>query len=231
MYLKGKRGVGIQGSQLGGAPRPCAAGLAQSRGDLGHPARRPAPAHSGGHPGAFVPDILYCTRSNSQDPLERLSVGSAASLPVGTGRRKSPTRQPPSPCALGLFAFFHQAKIPAVLEHPLTSRLWHTPEIQALARQANVSLVELDQCQFGATCKKPTRLMFCHVEGDDLHNLCRRCRGTRGMCSRSGRPHLQLEGSARTRPAAAYPPQLAHCIIRALTASSVASYGYNLSHP
>ena len=124
--------------------------------------------------------------------------------------------------ALSLFAFFLQARIPAVLERPLTSRLWHTREVQSLARQAGVLLVELDQCQFRAKCKKPARLMFCRVLEDDARNLRRKCKGTRGLCSRTGRPHLQLEGSARARPAAAYLPELAHCIVRVLTASTVA---------
>eukprot|EP00959_Pyramimonas_sp_CCMP1952_P222269 4646943-Pyramimonas_sp.AAC.1 len=69
--------------------------------------------------------------------------------------------------------------------------------------------------------------MFCRVAVDDLQNLCRKCRGQKGRCSRTGLPHFQLEGSARARPAAACPPELAHCIVRALAAACVATFGYN----
>eukprot|EP00959_Pyramimonas_sp_CCMP1952_P129455 2707102-Pyramimonas_sp.AAC.1 len=50
--------------------------------------------------------------------------------------------------ALALSAFFLQAKTPAILEHPLASRLWRTREIRSLAYQAGVLLVKLDGRQF-----------------------------------------------------------------------------------
>ncbi|CAK0859280.1 unnamed protein product, partial [Prorocentrum cordatum] len=64
-------------------------------------------------------------------------------------------------------------------------------------------LVTLDYCQNGATFRKRTRLQAWHA--GDLSPLRRVCSGRRGLCSRTNRPHVVLEGTKMTCAAVAYP--------------------------
>ena len=137
--------------------------------------------------------------------------------------------------ALSLFRFFLKLGVPVILEHPLTSRLWHTAEVCDLSHHKNVSLVELDQCQYGARWKKPTRLLCAHVNQEDIIKLTRRCRPKGCICSRTGKPHWQLSGGGpgglrRTRIASEYPPGLARAMVSTLLASTVEKRAC-LSHP
>ena len=137
--------------------------------------------------------------------------------------------------ALTLFRSFVKLGIPTILEHPLTSRLWHTAEICDLSHNKHVSIVELDQCQFGAKWKKATRLLCAHVNQEDLTMLSRRCKPVGCICSRAKKPHWQLSGGGpgglrRTRIASEYPPQLARAIVSTLLASSVEHKAFH-SHP
>ena len=86
-----------------------------------------------------------------------------------------------------------RSNIPFVVENPASSMLWHVPYFRHLIRSNNAKFIVLDQSQFGADFRKRTGLLM-SVDMDDQF-LSRRCSGKAGICSRSGRPHEQLEGS------------------------------------
>ena len=97
--------------------------------------------------------------------------------------------------------------VPAVFENPQSSLAWRTPRWVRLQEQDNVFAIVCDQCQFGSEWRKATRLLLVHVsQGAKLE---RRCHGKNGVCSRTGRPHVQVIGSSLSRRSAAYPPRLA----------------------
>mgnify|MGYP001209000612 CR=1 FL=1 len=112
-----------------------------------------------------------------------------------------------------------------MLEHPINSRIWHTPELVSLARKHHGLFVTLDQCGYGAKWRKRTKLMCFNVFPEDLSKLSRLCRGPNGCCSFSGNPHVILEGLASpgvkwTAVAAAYPRRLADLMVQTLLAPS-----------
>lgn len=100
--------------------------------------------------------------------------------------------------------------IPVVLEQPLTSRLWLTPQMKKLVRDTQSSLIDLDQCAFGSAWKKPTRLLLINLP--DVNSLSRRCDARGSKCVFSKRPHFQLVGGHRTKAAAAYPCALCNTL-------------------
>ena len=68
--------------------------------------------------------------------------------------------------------------------------------------------------------------MLClDLDALDTIKLGKRCYGNGGVCSRTGKPHIVLQGSAKggarwTAVAAAYPPQLCDAMVRALLAKT-----------
>lgn len=115
--------------------------------------------------------------------------------------------------ALRLLRWLAVANLPCVLEHPINSRIWHTTELQTLIAKHKGIIQILDQCQVGTRWRKRTKLLFINVNWDDTVKFSRRCTGRNGICSRTGRPHLILEGNAKggkrwTTIAAAYPAKL-----------------------
>eukprot|EP00975_Prorocentrum_lima_P051623 10810770-Prorocentrum_lima.AAC.1 len=122
---------------------------------------------------------------------------------------------------LKLVAAFHKLSIPWVVEHPATSKAWYLPEVQALLRLPGVRLMQCDFCQYGSRWRKRTRFMCGHIDHNDLQRLSRQCSG-KGVCSRTGRPHIQLTGSGPggvpwTRIAQPYPGALCHHLAHCLT--------------
>ena len=89
-----------------------------------------------------------------------------------------------------------QMRIPCVVENPLTSMFWVLPEVLRLLACPHVKLERIDVCQFGTRWRKATRFMLCNIP-DDARKLLEpfKCSG-RGVCSRTGRPHLELSGKA-----------------------------------
>ena len=100
-------------------------------------------------------------------------------------------------------------QIACVIENPEGSRLWETPEFKSLMKRH--PHVVIHYCAFGTSWRKATRLLFCHIELQDLVKF--RCQG-RGVCSYTGLPHQQLSGAdVQTKRlwssiASAYPPKL-----------------------
>jgi hypothetical protein len=112
-------------------------------------------------------------------------------------------------------------KVPFMIENPLTSRLWVLPPMIKLLKQPGVQVVVVDFCQFGTRWRKSTKLVFGNVPEAALEDLkLRRC-GGRGVCSRTGKPHLVLSGTAPngkfwTLIAQPYPKLLCKMMVQAL---------------
>ena len=79
------------------------------------------------------------------------------------------------------------------LENPASSRVWKVPSVIALIASGRAELLCFDQCQYGTAWRKRTRFL---VWGKLRGLILNRCSGKGGMCSRSGRPHLQLTGAS-----------------------------------
>ena len=131
-------------------------------------------------------------------------------------------------CARAAFKIINRclaANIPWALEHPRSSRLWHTPQAKRLLQRPHVFLVHLDQCQFGTPWRKATSIMCGNVCEQDLVHVQKRCRPNRHhCCSRPGKRHVVLQGQhasgiPMTAIAAAYPPKLAQAIVTVLTSN------------
>ena len=84
-------------------------------------------------------------------------------------------------------------KIPFVLENPHSSRCWITPLLQQLFNCHLCKYIQLDFCCFKESWKKPTGLLHAFV---NLQSLARTCKGTRNICSESGKRHIALKGRA-----------------------------------
>ena len=101
-----------------------------------------------------------------------------------------------------------ELRIPVFIENPAGSLIWKARRLQRLLRLPGCQRLTFDCCQYGAPWRKRTSVAAWGAA--DLSRLQRRCAGRRGMCSRSGRPHVILTGHAGgthlTAQAAAYPP-------------------------
>ena len=115
------------------------------------------------------------------------------------------------------------AKIPFVVEQPLSSYMWSDSAFLRALDDADARFVKVDQCAFGTRHKKPTCLAFSGADLDlgVLGGLATsRCSGRHGSCSFTGRRHIWLQG-ASTRKAQAFPPKMAHAIARCLLSPQI----------
>ena len=82
-----------------------------------------------------------------------------------------------------------QLHLPGYLENPLSSKLWKTNVVKRLLQKKNIHFVKVDSSQCNMPYKKPTGLLVFNCP--QLH--LKRCKG-RSLCSRAGKPHVQLTG-------------------------------------
>ena len=119
-------------------------------------------------------------------------------------------------------------KIPVVLENPLTSMLWKTPPVQHLLSHKHVFHEYTDFCQENKPFRKRTQFMFAHT---DIRHCCRHCTAKRGVCSKSGKPHVQLvrskDGVFLAKWAEPYPHRLCQRLASTIAYSCFA----RLTHP
>ena len=104
--------------------------------------------------------------------------------------------------------------IPFILENPLGSIIWLLPEMVALSKRIDVSIVVTHFCQWGVKWMKPTKLLCFNLDADETSTLQRLCCRRKGLCSKSGLPHPPLSGTNKeghfwTRLAQPYPHELA----------------------
>ena len=95
------------------------------------------------------------------------------------------------------------------IENPLTSMLWKTKGIQKLLK-LGARYVETHFCQYGCSYKKATRFIVWGPKSGDV--VLSRCSGKKGICSRTGKRHVELTGIHRgkflTSAAQVYPLSL-----------------------
>eukprot|EP00974_Lingulodinium_polyedra_P116879 11160928-Lingulodinium_polyedra.AAC.1 len=154
----------------------------------------------------------------------RLTAPQRARLALGNATMRS---------AIALLQTCSRHGVPCILEHPMNSRIWHVESIKRLEEQGEVRV--LDQCQCGARWRKRTKFLCINIDSLDSECLNRRCQGAAGLCSRTGKHHLVLEGSAGgglrwTSIAAAYPRALNRLLAKTLLAAWKAEQ-YNCSPP
>ena len=113
-----------------------------------------------------------------------------------------------------MIKWFLSVNICVSIENPNTSNLWHIEELAAWVLSERLSVVDVDYCQFSQPWRKRTRFLFSSCMNADA--LQRLCRGHKGLCSRTGLAHVQLQGKVngvnRTKLAEPYPRQLCHRI-------------------
>ena len=115
------------------------------------------------------------------------------------------------------------AGVLASLESPATWRLFHAPSIVAISRRKNVQLAARYFCQYGAQWRKRTSLLLVNCGCPKRLEL--RSTGKKGVCSRSHRPHLVLQGPCKdgrpwTLVAQPYPKRYASALATVLTDAS-----------
>ena len=106
--------------------------------------------------------------------------------------------------------------VAVILENPANSMLWLYPPVAQQAKFGQA--VVFDQCAFGASWKKSTRLQFWNC---DLTALGCRCKATGKVCQYSGLGHITLTGRGpdsrwQTQQAAAYPQSLCCKVVEEL---------------
>ena len=114
-------------------------------------------------------------------------------------------------------------KIPVALENPAQSRLWHGPGMAELRQHVACREVALDFCAYGAAWRKPTRVLTWRC--GSLESLQRRCKGSGGLCGRTKRPRIILQGrlqsgQLRTSAASPYPRGFAMAAAQVLSAAA-----------
>ena len=124
-------------------------------------------------------------------------------------------------CSLRIFRLAIVLGIPVILENPATSRLFLVPEVRRLLASSKASLVITDQCQHGTSWRKPTGFLTAGIRHHLLEPLSVRRHGHQQLCSRTGRKHIQLSGTAPsgmcwTRIAQVYPHSLCKKIAKSL---------------
>ena len=121
--------------------------------------------------------------------------------------------------AVELCTLFSRCGVPWILEQPQRSLMWKRPEIEKLIASTGAFSITTEQCQWGRKWRKATRFLLGGVDPQDAESLARRC--PPGICTRTGRPHLHLQGrtaagTAVTAIAAEYPPALCKALVRIL---------------
>jgi len=112
-----------------------------------------------------------------------------------------------------------QAQIPCSLENPARSRLWICSAMRRLSRTRGFSIITTEFCQWGVPWKKSTSFLSSNLDLIELANT--RCVGSkRGICSRTGRGHQQLQGkdpsgNFYTKLAEPYPKRLCKALAKA----------------
>ncbi len=81
---------------------------------------------------------------------------------------------------------------PATAENPKTSLAWDAPAMLRLRRSPRFQEVDTCFCQWGEPWRKATRFLGCNIE---LTPIARMCHQKSGLCSRTGKPHVQLRGA------------------------------------
>ena len=110
------------------------------------------------------------------------------------------------------------------IENPRTSMLWKSAGVRKLLKLGAV-FVDAHFCQYGCPYKKATRFL---VWGQHRHRVVlSQCCRRKGICSRTGRKHIELSGLHRgvfrTSAAQVYPLQLCRSLMSQLIGDNAAA--------
>ena len=120
-----------------------------------------------------------------------------------------------------LFRTCRTLGVPCAIENPHMSRLWNapfTPQVTPPGSRSAKPIRDtiIDMCQYGTEYRKRTRIRSVHI---DFGPAACRCTG-RTACSRSGLPHVHLQGKSNgaflTLRAEAYPRGLCRGLVSCL---------------
>ena len=99
-----------------------------------------------------------------------------------------------------------------------------------ILRKHHIVALDLDQCQYGTSWRKSTRLICSRIDPCSFSRLTRRCvKDRQGRCSRTHKYHIQLRGTHPsgvpwTSIASAYPKSMARNIAFCLMEKHVMTY-------
>eukprot|EP00959_Pyramimonas_sp_CCMP1952_P132055 2761141-Pyramimonas_sp.AAC.1 len=71
-----------------------------------------------------------------------------------------------------------RCSVPTILEHLVNSRIWHASELLEAIRVFGGHTRVFDQCQFGRSWRKRTKLACFFIDKADTVKLDRRCKGS-----------------------------------------------------
>ena len=143
-----------------------------------------------------------------EDPWGLASLTQPAQMRVNMGNEQMRA-------AIALIHGFEESQTAWTMEHPASSFFFKTATFAELSRLDHIHTRRVDQCQFGGSAKKPTVFIFSRFDPLDTAVLDKQCSGRTGICSRSKKRHIRLEGR-KTSEAAAYPHNLAERLARIL---------------
>ncbi len=90
-----------------------------------------------------------------------------------------------------------ELRIPAILENPRSSRMWHLPQLVRIIQSRLAHFITSDLCQFGTRWRKRTGLLCINLDSALCYKeLNKRCRGSSVKCSSTNKAHLLLSGSS-----------------------------------
>jgi hypothetical protein len=76
------------------------------------------------------------------------------------------------------------------------SQLSALPQLVALLRNTHINLVTCHHCQYGVRWRRANSFVCSRIDSQDIERLALKCSGCGGICSRTGRHHIQLQGLA-----------------------------------
>ena len=76
------------------------------------------------------------------------------------------------------------------------SQLSALPQIVASLRNTHSNLVACHHCQYGVRWRRANSFVCSRIDSQDIERLALKCSGCGGICSRTGRHHIQLQGKA-----------------------------------
>jgi hypothetical protein len=118
--------------------------------------------------------------------LPDLSAADQKRIALGNATAKASAR---------LIRFCIRQRCPVYLENPAASMLWICPFIKPLLARPECHHVNTDYCQFSKPWRKRTKIAAWNTH--ELDSFERHCTGKAGLCSRTLRPHIVLEGTDR----------------------------------
>ena len=123
-----------------------------------------------------------------------------------------------------ILSICRRAHIPAIVENPHASGLWRHPVLAPVWKWKETKQFVVDYCAYGTPWRKRTRLLAVWA---DLSQSSRRCQGSCGMCSFTGKPHVRLHGAI---PGTRGPHQACRSLSQSMVQSSGERLGDRASH-